>query len=768
MNIKALIVSTILLVSAFAIFTPVIGIAPIAYASSGHPTIFVTNGWNGPNAEQSNVSVGVRAGTSTAAQIDGSSSNILVSPAYVSVNMTPVSFSGAQFYLVLDTSGLSSVTLNSSNIPVNAYAGPFPVSALAGAPTNYTITGAVAKSGNTNNFTLGTTRFNLPTAFSVLSNPTEYIQGPIPGNLPGGTYYIKVFDGSSGAVAVGAQKVIILPSVSISVSKGPAGAAVTVSGAGFSANGKANLTVSNNPTFGHTTIFYTKNITANAIGQFVWSPSNDSTFLVPDLGLTYTGPNPVVQPEGQIYYAAMDYGSSNPSNSATYTEQYRDFQDIAAYNPGTGSFVPAGPGSAPFGNFTSSGTSVDGYVTYALNIVGNYFNPSKNVSFLLDGAALPSSNILMITGPFANGTFIANLTVPIATKGNHFITVVDASGNLTFQLVVQTTLAVSPTKGPEGTTVTVTGYGFDKSKSVTAYWFGLAFPSGTLDPAASGNNQLLFNSTTDSTGTFTFTFTVPSNVYGGTHLIFANDSGSAWADATFSVKPSWSLSPSTAPLGTVVNVNGVGLPVGSTTISTTDPVFKNANGATTGAGSVTYTLSYDNLATASTVLGNATGFGSGTVVAAGYPMVHYVGAGSTYLALNVTGTTNEGATIEAQLSQILSNQQTILSDLNSLSSAVASNANALSSLQTSVNKVDSDVQSVGSSVSQLSSTVSQGFSSTGSSLSGIQQTLGTLATSSGLQSVSSTLNNVSTFLYVAIALAAIVLILEIVILVRRR
>jgi len=755
MNNKTIFLTALLLVSAFTFLVPSITLGPEnwAFASSGHPTLFATNFFAlatppTPESEAINVSAGVYANSQQVAKADGNTPT--VSPAYLGLNMSGVSFSGSQFYLYLSTNGLSQIS--SSDIE---YAGPFNVASLTGAPTN--VTSAV---GTMANYTIGTVTY----ATGSGKGTYQSLIGPIPGGLPGGTYYIKVFDGSSGAVAVSAQKVIILPFISISPTSGPAGAAVTVSGSGFSASGVVNLTEGVG-----SMKFYTKNITANAQGTFVWSVTNDSAFRVHDLGLTYTGLNPVTGNQGTITYTAFDWGTSTPSNPATYTEQYRQFADIAAYNPGTNTFShPSGTG--PFGNYTISGTSVNGYVTYPLNVVANYFNPTNNVSFLLDGAALPSSDVVSLTGPFANGTLIANLTVPIATKGTHIITIVDATGNLSFGVVVQTTLAITPTKGPEGTSVSVTGYGFDPSKTVTSYWFGLAFPTGTLDPAATGNSMLLFNGTTDSTGTFTFSFSVPTHVYGGSHVVFANDSGSAWADATFTVKTAWSLSPSPASLGTPVTVSGAGLAVGSTTISTADPNFLNANGVSTGSNLTSYVLTYDNFDTGVSVTGNATGDGSGSLVAAGYPMVHYVGIASTttFLPLNVTGTTNEGAAITSMLNTVLSNQNNILTQLGSLSTSLSNLGTAVGNLQTSVNKVDSDVTSVGNSVSQLSSSVSSGFSSTSSSLQSIQGTLGTLATSSGLQSVSSSLSNVSTFLYVAIALAAIVLILEIVILVRKR
>ncbi|MEM0118334.1 MAG: hypothetical protein QXV32_07785 [Conexivisphaerales archaeon] len=719
MNSKTMYLSAIFIVLLLAFAAPFTALASTGTAGLGvvdKPYLNQVTSFTAASA-----SVSVKGGSSTVVALDGSPAT-----GYLVFVLDGVTFSGSQFYLYISKDGLSQISPGDFR-----FAGPFNVADLSASPPK-NVTGG---------YSIGT--------FSG----HKLVEGPIPTNLSQGNYYIKVYDGSSTSVAVSAPYIKIVPNIVLSPTQGPAGATVTISGYGFTSNGVVNITYS--PKVNTSVKF-----NASATGQFTYS------FQAGYLG----------SPSSPMIY--MSSGTLSPANfltltvtandttsaltaSATYNEFYRDFHYIQSYSP-------AGVLQTPTSGITSTppwpnATSVNGYVLQAFNVAGDFWNPTANLTFTWDGS--PITPVVSSGAPNATGYWWANFTLPVSALGNHNFRVFDANTNMSIIVSIQTTLIVTPNKGTEGTSVTLTGYGFHASKQVTAWWFGSAI-AGTVN--ADTDNMLLYNATTDSLGSFSVTFPVPSNVYGGSHLLEANDSMGTSATASFTVKPSFTASPTTAPLGTTVTITGVGLASGSGTYSSTQ--FTLVNGQSTGAAPVNYLVTYDNFNTGTTISGNTTGYGTGTVIAAGVPMVHYVGIAQTgtYLPVNVTGTTNEGAAIQAQLQQVLSNQQTILSNLNSLSSAVASNANALSSLQTSVNKVDSDVQSVGSSVSQLSSTVSQGFSSTGSSLSGIQQTLGTLATNSGLQSVSSTLNNVSTFLYVAIALAAIVLILEIVILVRKR
>ncbi len=664
-------------------------------------------------------SVSVKGGSSTVVAVDGSPKT-----GYLVFVLDNVVFSGSQFYLYISKDGLSQISPGDFR-----FAGPFNVADLSGTPKN--VTGG---------YSIGT----------ALGH--KLVEGPIPTNLSQGNYYIKVYDGSSTSVAVSAPFIQIVPNIVLSPTSGPAGATVTISGYGFTSGGVVNITYSPK-------VNTSVKVNASTTGQFTYS--FQAGYLgTPSSPMIYMNPGTLSPTNFLTLTVTANDTTSALTASATYNEYYRDFAYIKSFSPAGAPQTPTAPFLGTFPPWPNA-TTVNGYVLQEFDIAGDWWNPTANLTYTWDGS--PIAPYASSGAPNATGYFWANFTLPVAALGNHNFRVFDANTNMSIIVNIQTTLIVTPNKGTEGTSVTLTGYGFHASKQLTAWWFGSAIASSVN---ADTDNMLLFNSTTDSLGSFSVTFSVPSNVYGGSHLLLANDSMGTSATAAFTVKPSFSSSPATAPLGTTITVVGVGLPSGTGTYASTQ--FLPVNGQSTGAAPVTYTVTYDNFATGTTISGNATGYGSGTIIAAGVPMVHYIGVGSTYLTVNVTGTTSEGAAITALLNTVLSNQNNILTQLGSLSTSLSNLGTAVGNLQTSVNKVDSDVTSVGNSVSQLSSSVSSGFSSTSSSLQSIQGTLGTLATSSGLQSVSSSLSNVSTFLYVAIALAAIVLILEIVILVRKR
>jgi hypothetical protein len=739
MQYKSLLITAVLLVSMFGIIAPAIP----AMASTGHADLAVSNNPYLVNASttiyESFANVSVKGGSSSVVALDGAALS-----GYLVINLTGVTFSGSQFFLYISTDGLAQISGSDFQ-----YAGPFNVADLSGA--------AKALSGG---YSIG----------SISGNATEskLLEGPIPTNLSGGNYYVKIFDGSSTSVAVTAQFIQIVPNLVLSPTSGPAGGTVTASGYGYSSAGTVNIT------YGSVSV----NITASSTGGFNY------TFQAPDLGtpgapLIYD--SSVTQSPAAfvaLTVTGYDYGTGL-SASANYNEFYRDFAYIVSLDPaGNTQTVTQGPGGnapPPYSN----DSAVNAYVLQEFDIAGDWWNPTANLSYTFDGS--PITPVTSSGAPNATGYFWANFTVPIAALGPHHITVFDATANMSIELDIQTTFLVTPTQGPEGTTVTGNGYGFTASTPVTAWWFGTVFSSTSIDQAA--DNILLFNGTTSSNGAFSFTFTVPSQVYGGSHDVFANDSAGVHGVAAFDVTTSWSLSSGSGALGSSFSVVGQGIAVGVTTYYTTDTNFSYSNGDDTGAPMAVYYVSYDNAFTLADVLGNDTGYGSVDLTAAGVPMVHYVGVWSVStdsytpfpyspfansqvasLPFNVTGSTTEGAAIQASLSQLLANDQNIMGSLSSLSTAVAANGNAISGLGTQLTAISNAIGSLQTSVTQIGNTQA----TQGQTLASIQTSVGTLATQQGLTNVSSMLSNVSTYLLVAIVLAAIVLVLEIVILIRKK
>jgi hypothetical protein len=104
------------------------------------------------------------------------------------------------------------------------------------------------------------------------------------------------------------------------------------------------------------------------------------------------------------------------------------------------------------------------------------------------------------TTPNADGTFSGGFIVPVTAQTSNTVSASDIAGNVApnvaFQLSPQS-MTISPTSGPVGTKVTVTGKGFQPLSALGELTFGGA----NVLPATPV--------TTDNTGKFTTTFTVP-------------------------------------------------------------------------------------------------------------------------------------------------------------------------------------------------------------------------------------------------------------------
>lgn len=149
-------------------------------------------------------------------------------------------------------------------------------------------------------------------------------------------------------------------------------------------------------------------------------------------------------------------------------------------------------------------TPAVGKLGKTVNLKGGSFgsNETVTITFLSGNAvATPTTNVA--------GAFSVSFTIPptlnvggsiyIFAKGN--TTHVEADTTYT----VPSVLTISPTKGPEGTTITASGTYFTANNSVTLYWY---------DPVA-GTLTVLGYVTASSAGAFTTTVPVPTNLISG-------------------------------------------------------------------------------------------------------------------------------------------------------------------------------------------------------------------------------------------------------------
>ncbi|MEO9319807.1 MAG: hypothetical protein ABI361_03965 [Nitrososphaera sp.] len=154
-------------------------------------------------------------------------------------------------------------------------------------------------------------------------------------------------------------------------------------------------------------------------------------------------------------------------------------------------------------------------------INGTGFVSNSNLLVTLDGGVLTTTPSLVATD--RNGSFNASLIVPPSTAGNHYVLVQDSASTLSRQLRIVPSIALTPTSGAHNATVSVKGTGFAASSTVT-------ITIGTLRLTTSPPTVV-----TDSTGSFSATFVVPSNAVAGSYFIRALDGSGNSARSTFTV-----------------------------------------------------------------------------------------------------------------------------------------------------------------------------------------------------------------------------------------
>jgi hypothetical protein len=227
-----------------------------------------------------------------------------------------------------------------------------------------------------------------------------------------------------------------------------------------------------------------------------------------------------------------------------------------------------------------------GPVGSPVNIAADNFAPGSILNVTFDGAAVTTAPAVITT----NGATEANpgdatfaLTVPAATAGAHVISVTDGVNTDTETFTVLAKVSVSPISGAVGSSATVTGTGYAAGYSVNVTIGGVAFTSAV----------------TDSVGGFTATAAVPAGLTAGAQIVTAADLAGTPApttanQATFTVKPSLAVSPTSGLAGSTVTVTGSGWEAGSVTLTMGGAPWATVTAS--GSGAINATLA--TLATA--------------------------------------------------------------------------------------------------------------------------------------------------------------------------
>jgi thermopsin len=248
-----------------------------------------------------------------------------------------------------------------------------------------------------------------------------------------------------------------------------------------------------------------------------------------------------------------------------------------------------------------------------------------------------------------NGTYLYN----IGTESGFVVTPSSTSGSLTVAsapVTLQVTfsraaVSVSPSQGPVGASVTVSGTGFTESSPLAS----LVFDGITISSCSSGSL------TTSSLGSFTCTLRVTSGMSGTT--VTATDASGPTATATFTITtPTIAVSPTQGPVGATAMVTGTGFS-DSTTLASLSfggrPISSCTSGslATNASGSFSCTLAVPSGTTTSVIRATDAGGGTATttftvtsVAIRAAPSLGPVGA-----LVTVTGTGFSASTMLASL-----------------------------------------------------------------------------------------------------------------------
>jgi hypothetical protein len=330
------------------------------------------------------------------------------------------------------------------------------------------------------------------------------------------------------AIVVDAVKLVVTPPVvpiSLSPSSGPCGQLVTVSGGGFAANSRLIATFDGS--------------------QVPFSFTTDSSGNIPP-GATFIVPQ----------------GSAAGNKTVTIIDS--KFNYASANFTVTTSNITVSPQSGPVGT--------------TVTVTGSNFITNSIMAINFDGNSIatnPSTVTANATGWFS-ATFNFNVN---DTAGVKQVLASDGVNSASANFTVTPSITLSPTNGPIGSSVNVTGSGFAASQPVIVTFAGSTIPTIPVS----------FN--TNGVGFFNASFTIPTSQTAGGKTVNATDASLNAAIATFTVTPSIYLNPTSGNAGSTVTVSGSGFAGNSaltatfagSTVTISGTTSTNSSGSFTGA-----------------------------------------------------------------------------------------------------------------------------------------------------------------------------------------
>src|SRR3972149_5642479 len=388
------------------------------------------------------------------------------------------------------------------------------------------------------------------------------------------------------------QEVYADPSLSISPTSGPAGTPVHATGSGFTLGSFVYIYFDGSNTGYGSTADSSGNIDFNfyvpisAVGDHTVAAIDPTTNQAPSQTFTVTTPtfsiSPTSGPVGTlvhatgsgfapsnfvyIYFDGSNTGYGSTADAAGNID-FNFYVPISAVGDHTVAAIDPTTNQAPSQTFTVttptfSISPTSGPVGTLVHATGSGFAPSNFVYIYFDG-----SNTGYGSTADSSGNIDFDFYIPASTVGDHTVQAIDGYNNQapsqTFT-VTTPTFSISPTSGPVGTLVHATGSGFAPSNFVYIYFDG---------------SNTGYGSTADSSGNINFDFYIPASTVGD-HTVQAIDPTTNQAPSqTFTVTtPTFSISPTSGPVGTLVHATGSGFTLGSF-------VYIYFDGSNTGYGS---------------------------------------------------------------------------------------------------------------------------------------------------------------------------------------
>ncbi|HLM92134.1 MAG TPA: hypothetical protein VK424_08865 [Thermoplasmata archaeon] len=444
-----------------------------------------------------------------------------------------------------------------------------PAAGIVGAPVGLVGTGLLAATTYTFCFLATVTHCSAgnPTFVSdAAGNVPASTSIMVPSDAPG-PYFVDISIGS--AVIVSASFTLTSASVVVAPSTGPVGTVVNITGSGYG----------DEATYAYCFLPSTAACSGSGLTTFVSSAGGS----IPT-GTSLTAPE---DPDG-IYYVDVSFGSSFVS-AGEFT-----LTSFVVLTPSTGivgaSVAAVGTGFDSSASYTllwdagaqlCAGTtnavgefSCTFAVPYATAGVHSAGANEGSILFLAGFTVLPSLLLAPTSGPVGSassaigagfagsvgvtvtwdaistlctgntnstGAFSCGFTVPSSPAGAHNISATQSLNRANASFVVTPKVTLSPNSGIVGTSVTLTGAGFDGSTPFSVLW---------------NSSIALCSASTSPSGGLNCTFFVPATHYG--LVTITTREGTYSPTATFTVGVSLLISPTTGVVGTSANATGSG------------------------------------------------------------------------------------------------------------------------------------------------------------------------------------------------------------------